>query len=114
MSDYFTGCEVCEANARTYGVMTAECKVDELEEEVARLRAEVYKPIADTYELDRAVQVKIAEAFGELLGHLRIASAAEPLADISPLCAIHRAEGLKRFARILHTAMGGRIPDEVP
>jgi hypothetical protein len=31
MSDYFTGCEVCEANARTYGVMTAECKVAELE-----------------------------------------------------------------------------------
>ena len=31
MSDYFTGCEVCEANARTYGVTTAESKVGELE-----------------------------------------------------------------------------------
>lgn len=64
-----------------------------------------FVPIADTYELDRAVQVKIAEAFGEMIGRLT------DEAD----CANFRHWGaLAAFRDILHTAMGGRIPDEVP
>lgn len=62
-------------------------------------------PIANTYELDRAVQKAIAEAFGELIG--RLADEAD--------CANFRHWGaLAAFRDILHTSMGGRIPDEVP
>ena len=74
-------------------------------------------PIADTLELDRAVQGEIARAFGELLGGLKVASqqarswsrfAREQVATD------HRRNAVSNFRRILHTSMGGRIPDEVP
>lgn len=80
-------------------------------------------PIADTYELDRAVQGEIARAFGELLGPLCMANRIEAFAAANPafeheahtLAVVsHRREALRNFRRILHTAMGGRIPDEVP
>ena len=62
-------------------------------------------PIADTLELDRAVQKAVAEAFGELI--CRLVDEAD--------CANFRHWGaLAAFRDILHTAMGGRIPDEVP
>lgn len=182
--------------ARAYGVMTAECKVDELEAEVARLRAEVADlkaaprrarlplssgvkmtlpawrplkdapqnlpayvetnsgvhvatwddewgywlgeelrilsedtlslPIADALELDRAVQGEIARAFGALLSRLLASSQQEHLATFAPPKQVwvkkrllreaneSRQRGLRAFASILHTSMGGRIPDEVP
>jgi hypothetical protein len=83
-------------------------------------------PIADTLELDRAVQVKIAEAFGALLSRLLASSQQEHLATFAPPKQVwvkkrllreaneSRQRGLCAFASILHTSMGGRIPDEVP
>lgn len=77
-------------------------------------------------ELDRAVQVKIAEAFGALLSRLLAASQQEHLASFAPPKQTwvkkrllreaneSRRRGLHAFCRILHTSMGGRIPDEVP
>ncbi len=61
--------------------------------------------VADTLELDRAVQKAVAEAFGELI--CRLVDEAD--------CANFRHWGaLAAFRDILHTSMGGRIPDEVP
>jgi len=66
----------------------------------------LFAPIADTYELDRAVQKAIAEAFGALIGILGTSEKCGSSA---------RAQlALTYFRRSLHTAMGGRIPDEVP
>lgn len=82
-----------------------------------------FAPIADTYELDRAVQGEIARAFGELLGGLKVASRHEYLARRAHpwsrsarerSATDHRRNAVSNFRRILHTAMGGRIPDEVP
>jgi hypothetical protein len=87
---------------------------------------ELCTTIADTLELDRAVQSEIARAFGELLGGLLAASQQEHLASFAPPKQTwvkkrllreaneSRQRGLRAFSAILHTAMGGRIPDEVP
>ena len=40
-TDYIAGCEVCEANAQTYGVITAEAKVEDLEKEVSALKVRI-------------------------------------------------------------------------
>lgn len=83
-------------------------------------------PIADTLELDRAVQSEIARAFGALLSRLLAASQQAHLAAFAPPKQTwvknrllreaneSRQRGLRAFSTILHTAMGGRIPDEVP
>lgn len=80
-------------------------------------------PIADTLELDRAVQSEIARAFGELLGGLKVASHHARLASQAhswprfareQSATDHRRNAVSNFRRILHTSMGGRIPDEVP
>lgn len=76
-----------------------------------------YAPIADTYELDRAVQVKIAEAFGALIDVLvQNEHAIDPYDDggSSDCCDAHVTWAIQDVRRILHTSMGGRIPDEVP
>lgn len=60
-------------------------------------------------ELDRAAQGEIVRAFGVLLyGVKRGASPTNPYTEVD----IHDA--IIRTRLILHTAMGGRIPDEVP
>lgn len=76
-----------------------------------------FVPIADTYELDRAVQVKIAEAFGALIDVLvQNEHAIDPYDDggSSDCCDAHVTWAIQDVRRILHTSMGGRIPDEVP
>ena len=65
--------------------------------------------LAHVAELDRAVQGEIARAFGELLAGVKSTSRpTNQYADVD----WHSA--LARTRTILHTAMGGRIPDEVP
>lgn len=82
--------------------------------------------LAHVAELDRAVQSEIARAFGEMVKRLLIASQSAHLASFSPpkqewtrkqlaqKARDHQRLAVTRFAAILHTAMGGRIPDEVP
>lgn len=79
--------------------------------------------LAHVAELDRAVQGEIARAFGELLGGLRVASQHARLASQAhswsrfareQSATDHRRNAVSNFRRILHTSMGGRIPDEVP
>lgn len=70
-------------------------------------------PIADTYELDRAVQYAVAIAFGQLVALL-----ADGM-NCGECCgggcrASQQALAIEDFGRIVRTAMGGRIPDEVP
>lgn len=65
-----------------------------------------FAPIADTLELDRAIQGEIARAFGTLLAGVK--SATRPTnqyADTDLVLA------LTRTRNILHVCMGGRIPD---
>ncbi len=81
--------------------------------------------VADTLELDRAVQKAVAEAFGALLSRLLAASQQEHLASFAPPKQTwvkkrllreaneSRQRGLRAFSAILHTSMGDRIPDEV-
>lgn len=73
--------------------------------------------LAHVAELDRAVQGEIARAFGELLAALvddermRIAAARRGRPGE---CFQLFGHALRDAALIIHTAMGGRIPDEVP
>lgn len=82
----------------------------------------IYAPIADTLELDRAVQSEIARAFGALIQamvdaeyylSLRGPNSSYDLIYADNADGTFRA-GTRAFRGILHTAMGGRIPDEVP
>jgi len=65
--------------------------------------------VALVQELDRAVQGEIVRAFGVLLSGVK--SGARPTNQYAE-ADVHTA--IVRTHRILHTAMGGRIPDEVP
>lgn len=65
--------------------------------------------IAWKFVLDRAVQVKIAEAFGVLIG--AVLSGAR---QTNPYRDTDLTLGLRHTARILHTCLGGRIPDAAP
>lgn len=75
-------------------------------------------PIADTYELDRAVQGEIARAFGALIQAMvdgrecfeRYSGEHAALMECEQL----HQDAIRKVATILHTAMGGRIPGEVP
>ncbi len=69
-------------------------------------------PIADTYELDRAVQVGVAIAFGQLIDALVMARALRHIGN-DGWANIQQSEAVQALKR-LHVAMGGRIPDEVP
>lgn len=72
-----------------------------------------FAPIADTYELDRAVQSEVARAFGELIAGCVLAES-----WVHPTFAFERKRlrraGIRAFRFLIHTSMGGRIPDEVP
>lgn len=70
-------------------------------------------PTAETLELDRAVQSEIARAFGGLIQVMVDAehylSIRGP--DYADTADMYRRIGVRDFRRIIHTAMGGRIPD---
>jgi dihydrofolate reductase len=69
--------------------------------------------IARTKELDRAVQSEIARAFGELIeGVVRAHQHDHP--EFEYTRRKFRRDGIATCKRILHTSMGGPIPDEVP
>lgn len=78
--------------------------------------------LAHVAELDRAVQSEIARAFGALIQamvdaeyylSLRGPNSSYDLIYADNADGTFRA-GTRAFRGILHTAMGGRIPDEVP
>ena len=75
-------------------------------------------PIADTYELDRAVQGEIVRAFTVILSVLvddeRMRIGAARRGKPGECFQLFGGYILREAAGILHTAMGGRIPDEVP
>lgn len=85
---------------------------------------ETDEPSIYELELDRAVQSEIARAFGALiqamvdgercLSHRRRGPESWYNTVYEDNADSDRRWGLRTFARILHTAMGGRIPDEVP
>lgn len=105
--------DIFELSGRLYAFKTplVTC-VPCLQKEVARLRVLARPP-----SLDRAVQTEIAHAFGELLAALvddkrmRIAAARRGRPGE---CFQLFGHALRDAARIIHTAMGGPIPDEVP
>jgi hypothetical protein len=71
-----------------------------------------FAPIADTLELDRAVQFAIAIAFGQLVALLADGMNCGECCGGS--CRASQQALAMDFGRIVRTAMGGRIPDEVP
>lgn len=71
-----------------------------------------YVPIADTLELDRAVQFAVAIAFGQLIDALVMARALRNIGN-DGWADIQQSEVVQALKR-LHVSMGGRIPDEVP
>jgi hypothetical protein len=73
-----------------------------LDEALWEYRAEI--------ELDRAVQVKIAEALGELIQAMKDGHWCSSANDRDFL----QRRGLVKAAHILHTCMGGPIPDNPP
>lgn len=58
MADFFTGCETCETNARVYGVMTAEAKVAELEEEILAIKSRLTEFERPTATVPTSAQLK--------------------------------------------------------
>lgn len=69
--------------------------------------------IARTKELDRAVQSEIARAFGELIeGVVRAHQHDHP--EFEYTRRKFRREGIATCKRILHTSMGGPIPNSAP
>lgn len=87
-----------EVEYNTIGWRTGNGKY--LDETKCEYRAEV--------ELDRAIQSEIARAFGTLIGGVK--SAARPSNQYAEVDAHH---AIIRAREILHTALGGRIPDHV-
>jgi len=76
-----------------------------------------YRELADTYELDRAVQGEIARAFGELIQAMVDGEQCFSMWWTDEIASLHRdqiqQDAIRKVASILHTATGGRIPDEV-
>lgn len=74
--------------------------------------------VADTLELDRAVQSEIARAFGELIQAIQDGEDCFSMWWTDEIAGHHRdqihKDAIRKVATILHAAMGGRIPDEVP
>lgn len=62
-----------------------------------------YAPVADTYELDRAVQYAVAIAFGQLIGALMTARALRGIGN-DWWADVHQSEAIRALKR-LHTCM---------
>lgn len=74
-----------------------------------------YAPVADTYELDRAVQILVVQAFTMLFaGMQNLVIARENPCRSRPFAEQYVGYCIRQAAPIMHVAFGGRIPDEVP